>query len=78
MLFSFVGPGEEEDFRVGHFRATVTSLQELQPLWPDDLAQKIMQSHKWYQLPVCGNGVTHLKPPIDIVYCPSIEEKRIL
>ena len=48
LLFSFVGPGEDEDFRTGHFHAKVTSLHELAPLWPDDLASKTIFSNKWY------------------------------
>ena len=78
MLFSFIGPGEDEDIRAGHFRAHVTSLHELEHLWPDDLAKKTINAKKWHQLPIGEDGIIHLKPPFDFVYSPTIEESRIL
>ena len=74
-MFNFVNKGKGSP---AHFHATVDSLQELEELWPPSLAESLLGSPRWWMLPVCENGTTHLKPPFDFVYCPKVEEKRIL
>ena len=84
-LFDFVNKTDEVP---AHFRASVDEanggLYALQALWPTSVAQRVFgspigsPSPAWWRLPVCENSFIHLKPPFEFIYCPTIEENRIL